>query len=139
MILDRPWKNLGELFDLYGIDGSRGGGKLFADLVAITRLLRGTGYDARCYAAWYRRTAKISPLVHCSLMKRAVWQLLDAGDEELAEMGLPPHRRNVYDLADALAAVCETEPDADDLATRDELIRRFKLAGITPRDPEAGT
>lgn len=136
---DRPWKNLGELLDLYGIDGSRGGGKMLADLIAITRLLRGTGYDARSYAAWYRRWAKISPMVHCSLMKRAAWQLLDASDDELAEMGLQPHRRNVYDLADAVSAACETEPDAGDLAARDELIRRFKLAGITPRDPEAGT
>ena len=113
---------------------------MFLDLVTISRLLRGTGYDARRYAAYYRRMIKnISPMLHCTLMKRAAWQLLDASDDELAEMGLEPHRRNVYDLADAIAAAIDDELDSDDLELQREFIRRFKLAGITPRDPEAGT
>lgn len=136
--MERHWKNLAELFDLYGIDSDRGGGQMFFDLVTLSRLMRGTGYDARCYAAYYRRKVKnISPMLHCTLMKRAAWQLLDAGEDELAEMGLPPHRRNVYDLADAIAAAMDDELDEEDLEMRDEFIRRFKLAGITPRDPEA--
>lgn len=137
MILARPWKNLGELFDLYGIDSKRGGGELFAQLVLCTWVLRGSGYHARDYAAAYRREAKISPLVHCSLMKRAAWQLLDASDDELKEMDLHPTGRNVYALADAIAAAMWEVHTAEDERMMHQLVKRMEALNVYPRGPEA--
>lgn len=135
MISGRHWKNLDDLCDLYGIDKSRGGGALFWELVMCTWVLNGSGYHARDYAAAYRREAKISPLVYCSLMKRAVWQLLDASDEELMEMELQPHHRNVYDLAEAIAAAMEQERTPDDEEMLQKLVERMKQLHVYPREP----
>lgn len=137
MTSGRHWKNLGELLDLYGIDSSRGGGEMFSQLVICTWVLRGSGYHARDYAAAYRREAKISPLVHCSLMKRAAWQLLDASDDELKEMGLHPHARNVYALADAIAAAMYEVHTAEDERMMQLLVKRMEQLHVYPRDPEA--
>lgn len=137
MTSGRHWKNLGELLDLYGIDSSRGGGELFSQLVICTWVLRGSGYHARDYAAAYRREAKISPLVHCSLMKRAAWQLLDASDDELKEMGLYPNGRSVYAMADAIAAAMYEVHTAEDERMMQQLVKRMEALHVYPRDPEA--
>lgn len=137
MISDRHWKNLGDLLDLYGIDSSRGGGELFSQLVLCTWVLRGSGYHARDFAAAYRREAKISPLVHCSLMKRAAWQLFDASDDEMKEMGLQPHGRSVYALADAIAQAMDEPRTEEDERMMQQLVKRMEALHVYPRDPEA--
>lgn len=134
---DRHWKNLDDLFDLYGIDRNRGGGALFWELVMCTWVLRGSGYHARDYATAYRREAKISPLVHCSLMRRAAWQLLDASEDELREMELPAHNRNVYDLAEAIAAAMDQQREPEDEDMLQKLVQRMQQLHVYPRDTEA--
>lgn len=137
MTSERHWKNLDELLDLYGIDRNRGGGELFTQLVLCTWVLRGSGYHARDYAAAFRLDAKISPLVHCSLMKRAAWQLLDASDDEMKEMGLQPHGRSVYALADAIAEAMDEPRTEEDERTMMQLVKRMEALHVYPRDPEA--
>ena len=122
-----------DLAELYGIDTTKGGGRLFADLVLYGYVLRhGTDYTVRDYACSVRREKRISPLVYSSMIKRACWQLFAAGTDELAEMGLREFA-NIYELAEAVIDGLPQELTEAGQELQRRAVERLQRLDIEPR------